>query len=85
MLIPSAQFDDHFRSFIDHVFESRRVFGCAIWGAEAQDMGEQGLGVFAAFEGEEVDTAGEGVEEVFLNHRCDELDYLVRIAFSLYC
>jgi hypothetical protein len=45
-------------------------------------VGEDDLGVFAGFKGEESNGAGEFVKDVFLDDAGDELVYLVRRAVN---
>lgn len=46
-------------------------------------MGENDLGVFAGFEGEETDRSGQLEQDVFLNNTVDQLMNLFRTAIDL--
>ena len=72
MLIPAAQRDDDLGPLVDDVSEGEGILVGGTWGAEAEGVGEDGLGVLAGFEAEEVDAPGELVEEVVGEHVGDE-------------
>lgn len=52
-------------------------------GLVAQNVRKNRLGIFARFEGKEVDAACEGKKKVFLNNRADQLGDLFRATFGL--
>lgn len=72
MLVPAAQRDDAFGPLVDDVGEGEGVLVGGTGGAEAERVGEDGLGVLAGFEPEQVDAPGEFEEEVVGEHVGDE-------------
>ena len=72
VLVPAAQRDDDFGPDVDDVGEGEGVLVGGAGGAEAERVGEDGLGVLAGFEAEQVDAPGEFVEEVVGDHVGDE-------------
>ena len=82
-----AEGDDDFGLFADY-FAQGVGFGVVIWGgdvawlAEAEDVGDDGLGVFAGFEGEAWDRGDEDGEELFGEGGHDELVDLVGRGFE---
>ena len=69
VVVPLAQLDQDLRTSFDYVGEGER-FGArrGVGRAEAEDVGENDLGVFARVEGEAVEVDGEEIQEVFFDH-----------------
>lgn len=98
VIIPPAQLDQHLGTSLHHVRQRiglgalrRGVVVLAagvreevVGGPEAEDVGEDDLGVFAGFERQAVEVDGEEVEEVFFDQAVDELEDLVGVCFLVY-
>jgi len=59
VFIPPTKLDDDFWTVVDNVRQGWSILLSAVRGLEAQNIGEDSLGVFARFEGEEVHATGE--------------------------
>lgn len=67
----------------DDLSQSGGFGSCRAWGAEAEDVRDDGLGVFAGFEGEAVDLRNEQGEQVLGERGGDEGVGLLRVGFEL--
>ena len=85
VLVTSTQLHNDFWPLIYHIGQGWGIRGrSSVWGLEAEDVGEDGLGVFARLEGEEVYAASEEVEEVLLDDGGDELGDLFGANLGFY-
>jgi preprotein translocase subunit YajC len=72
VVVGTAEFDEDLRAVADDVREGDGVaLVGGVGGAEAEDVGEDDLGVLAGLEGQAVEVDGEEVEQVFVDEAGD--------------
>lgn len=86
VVVALAQLDQDLGPSFHHVGEGKRFgAGGRVGWAEAEDVGEDDLGVFSGVEGEAVEVDGEEIEEVFFDHAGDQLVLVFEGGFLFCC
>jgi len=84
VIVPPAQLHQYLRAPLDDVRQRERLgLLRPRWRAEAEDVREDDLGVFARLERQAVEMDGEQVEEVFFDHARHQLVDLLRVRLGV--